>query len=329
MPRPPKPKRGRARRMDIDPKLPKTARKKEIWKAFSAKQTRQEREQTDGSDIDLVEDVEYKRGNDMRINIDPKLPKTHRQKTRRRITCAQYKEQENESTEESDITVEEVEEQIFDYEGTTTKRYRRGRPSLSSAGPMNEEQLKARKQELYRDKKEQDKKEEKEKQISESRKEAVNIRWEKEKERKKVHKIERCREELYGRLPGGFILQLDILSMVTPIFPDCSIESSRPCLTSRIGKSRLYESLASVKECLRCCPLANKLILVWACDLAQTEYEEFKSRGLRFRLDTDIPRELLIKEKADLIQKEVWGNTRRQDVRCLMLDSSIRVYKVC
>ena len=85
MPRPPKPKRGRARRMDIDPKLPKTARKKEIRKAFSAKQTRQKREQTDGSDIDLVEDVEYKRRNDKRINIDPKLPKAHRKKTRRRI----------------------------------------------------------------------------------------------------------------------------------------------------------------------------------------------------------------------------------------------------
>ena len=168
MPWPPKPKRGRARRMDIDPKLPKTARKKEIWKAFSAKQTRQEREQTDGSDIDLVEDVEYKRGNDVRINIDPKLPKTHRRKTRRRKTCAQYKEQENESTEESDITVEEVEDQIFDYEDTMTKRYRRGPPSLSSAGPMNEEQLKARKQELYRDKKEHEKKEEKDKQISEA-----------------------------------------------------------------------------------------------------------------------------------------------------------------
>ena len=202
MPRPPKPKRGSARRTDIDPKLPKTARQKEMRKASSAPKTRQEREQTDGSDIDLVEDVEYKRGNDMRINIDPKLPKTHRRKTRRRKTCAQYKEQENESTEESDITVEEVEDQIFDYEGTMTKR-RRGRPSLSSVGPMSEEQLKARKQELYRDKKEHENKEEKEKQISEARKEAVNIRWEKEKERKKVHKIERCREELYGRLPGG------------------------------------------------------------------------------------------------------------------------------
>ena len=65
----------------------------------------------------MVEDVEYKRRNDKRINIDPKLPKTHRQKARRRITCAQYKEQENESTEESDITVEEVEDHIFDYEG--------------------------------------------------------------------------------------------------------------------------------------------------------------------------------------------------------------------
>ena len=88
MPRPPKPKRGRARRMDIDPKLPKTARKKEIWKAFSAKQTRQERERTDGSDIDLVEDVEYKRRNDKRINIDPKLSKTARKKEIRKAFVA-------------------------------------------------------------------------------------------------------------------------------------------------------------------------------------------------------------------------------------------------
>ena len=117
--------------------------------------------------------------------------------------------------------------------------------------------------------------------------------------------------------------------MVTPIFPHCSIESRRPYLTSRIGKSHLYESLASVKECLRSCPLANKVILVWACDLAHTEYEEFKSRGLKFRLEMDIPRVILLKEKADLIQKDVWGNSRRQDVRRLMLDSSIRVYKVC
>ena len=129
-----------------------------------------------------------------------------------------------------------------------TERDRKGQPSLNYAGPMNEEQLKARRLELYREKKEHDKKEEKEKHISEARKEAVKIRWEKEKERKKVHNMERCREELYGILPGGFIPQLDILSMVVPSFPDCSIESSRPCLTSRIGKSCFYESLALVKE---------------------------------------------------------------------------------
>ena len=60
MPRPPKPKRGKARRTDIDPKLPKTNRKKAMRRPLSVPKTGQERELTDESDIDLAEDVEKK-----------------------------------------------------------------------------------------------------------------------------------------------------------------------------------------------------------------------------------------------------------------------------
>ena len=70
------------------------------------------------------------------------------------------------------------------------------------------------------------------------------------------------------------------------------------------------------------------MILSSACKLAITDYAKYKEQGLSFRQESHIPIEIVIKERTEAIKKEVWGNKKKEDVRRLLLDTTIRVYKV-
>ena len=155
------------------------------------------------------------------------------------------------------------------------------------------------------------------------RRSAAEKRWKSEEEKKKQCKPDKCDEEVPSLLPDGLAVKLDILSMVAPSFPDCPILSSKPCLANRSGKSTIYKQLKAVKACLISCPLANQVILSWACKLAITDYAEFKEQGLSFRQERDIPIEIVIKERTEAIKNEVWVNTKGEDVRRLLLDQGL------
>ena len=142
-------------------------------------------------------------------------------------------------------------------------------------------------------------------------------------------KVSSWKMELEGILPRCFEQQLIMLGMVSKHFPESSpIAIVNPGLIGREGKSEFYRKLQTVRKFLEPIPVKAELLLSWACDLALTDYEQFKAHGLSFSDERDIPVTVLIREKSENIKAEVWGNFRREDIRRLTLDHMIRVYQV-
>ena len=237
--------------------------------------------------------------------VDPKLTKVVRRKVLNKLS--------NQRKQDSD---EEKEER------------RRGRPPLTPATPMNRSQLKERMKTLNKEKRKEILEEAKQQTLAEKRRVAANARWKKNREKSKVHGVERCTEEVRSLLPPSFSGQLDLLSLLVPSFPECALTSSKPGLSQREGKSWMYEKLKSVKACLSSCPLANQILLSLACELALLDYDLFLSHGLAFKEQKDVPVLLLMRQASEKIKVEVWGESRRENVRHLTLDHAIRVFKV-
>ena len=137
-------------------------------------------------------------------------------------------------------------------------------------------------------------------------------------------KVSSWKMELEGILPRCFEQQLIMLGMVSKHFPESSpIAIVNPGLIGREGKSEFYRKLQTVRKFLEPIPVKAELLLSWACDLALTDYEQFKAHGLSFSDERDIPVTVLIREKSENIKAEVWGNFRREDIRRLTLDHMI------
>ena len=211
-------------------------------------------------------------GTPKKRNVDPKLPKVRRDKIVRKLKrpVADVVEEQNNNNDGGG----EVREKALEHVGEVSKERKQGRPSLSTAGPMNQDQLKERRKELNKARRDESKEKERQDEITNVRRSAAGKRWKSEEEKKKQHKPDKCDEEVLSLLPDGFAVKLDILSMVAPSFPECPILSSKPCLANRLGKSTIYKQLRAVKNCLISCPLANQVILSWACKLAITDYNE-------------------------------------------------------
>lgn len=221
---------------------------------------------------------------------------------------------------------EETEKEIG--EGKKKQKLKKGRPSLNAEGAMTENELKERRNELNKAKRKEETEDMKRLDLEVKRRNAVQKRWEKEREMKKVHGLVRCREEVRGLLPGGLHQELDLLSMVAAWRPVCPVLSTSPGLSSREGKTVQYERLAQLKTTLSSCPLADMVILSWARDLATMDFDLFLAHSLSFREPKDIPRLVVMRQAAERIMKEVWENNKREDVRGLKLDHAIRVYQV-
>ena len=193
---------------------------------------------------------------------------------------------------------------------------------------MNYDELKERRNEINKAKRKEENAGQKRSETAEKRRAAITKRWDKEREKKKVHCLERCREEVRGLLPGGRHQELNLLSMVAAWRPGCPVLSSSPGLSGREGKTLQYERLAQLKTCLSSCPFADRVILSWASDLATMDFDLFLACSLTFRDSKDTPRMVVMRKAPARIRKEVWGNTKREDVRGLKLDHAIQVYKV-
>ena len=265
-------------------------------------------------------------------DLDPKLSKRARALKVMKIYKEKKKEENNnDKTEGNNLTSDEEdteseEEEKNKREGKR-KKQKVGRPSLKERA-MTETELKEKRKELNKAKRQEEAEDKKRLDLEEKKRKAVNKRWDKEREKKKVHGLLRCREEVRGLLPGGLHQELDLLSMVAAWRPECPVLSTSQGLSGREGKTQQYERLAQLKACLSSCPLADRVILTWASDLANIDYNQFLACGLTFRDPKDIPRLVVMQQAATRIREEVWGNSRREDVRRQKLDHAIRVFKV-
>ena len=123
-------------------------------------------------------------------------------------------EKEDEEVEKEDESEEKEDDEVEKTEEKEQMKKKGGRPSLNPDGPMDEEELKKRRVHLNKEKRDKEKEEAKKKDISEKRAAATNSRWEGERRRKKVHTLERCREEVNSLLPSSFSSRLELLGMV-------------------------------------------------------------------------------------------------------------------
>ena len=85
-------------------------------------------------------------GTPKKRNVDPKLPKVPRYKEVRKLKCptADVVEEQNNNNDGGG----DVREKALEHVGEVIKKRKQGRPSLSTAGPMNQDQLKERRNEL-------------------------------------------------------------------------------------------------------------------------------------------------------------------------------------
>ena len=253
-----------------------------------------------------------KRGHTTSEELDPKLPKRNRNLILKRLQNEKRKKFEEKELKE------DIEE----------NKRNKGRPSLRPEGPMNENEPKERRKDLNKIMRKEEAKEQKMSDKEEKRRQADNIRWNNEREKKKVHSLVKCRTEMRALRPDSLRFDLDLFSMVVEWRQECPILSTSPCLSSRSGKTQQYERLQQLKSCFSSCPYVNKTILTWATDLATKNYDLFVARGLSFRDPMDIPRVVVMRAAEARIRKEVWSNTKRKDVWGLKLDIAIQVCKV-
>ena len=159
-----------------------------------------------------------KRGHTTSEELDPKLPKRNRNLILKRLQNEKRKKFEEKELKE------DIEE----------NKRNKGRPSLRPEGPMNENELKERRKDLYKIMRKEEAKEQKMSDTEEKRRQAANIRWNNEREKKKVVK---CRTEMRALRPDSLRSNLYLFSMVVVWRQDYSILSTRSGLSSHIGKT--------------------------------------------------------------------------------------------
>ena len=280
-----------------------------------------------------------KRGNKTDKIVDPKLSKVQRRRELDKLSHHQKNTQETSSEDEE-----------FKDDGAISTE----EENFEDKGSMNTEEKKERKRCLEKDRYYNKKEEKRQEDITDKRRSARNVQWknareeEAIKDKKKMEKQsrrddeskaessqtwpslrtrQRAQAELRGILPKSFPSQLELLAMSVGKFPKCRVTSSQPHLSCRDGKSVIYRQLKVVHEWLAACTFSDQIILHWACDLAVTDYNDFKARGLSFCEEKDIPLTVLTKEKAEQIRSHLWGNRKKEDVRQLTLEHAIQVYK--
>ena len=195
---------------------------------------------------------------------------------------------------------------------------------------MDYDQIKERMKQKYRERKEAEARES----LSKIRSAARSAQWDKRKRTNKISSRKDwvlLRDTLYGKLPEDKMMQIDILSKVVASFPDCGVGSTDPVVHTREKKTTVY---TKVNECIRflsdhcSTTIVNMILLHWAQTLCIHDYQDFAARGLFFEEEVDMPLTCLAQSKAQKIREEVFAPKRREDVRRLMHEFGIRVYKV-
>ena len=195
---------------------------------------------------------------------------------------------------------------------------------------MNYDQIKERMKQKYRERKEAEARET----LSKKRSAARSVQWDKRKKKNKISSQRDwvlLRDTLYAKLPDDKKMQIEILSKVVASFPDCGVRSTDPVVHDREKKTTVY---TKVKDCIsflsdHCSnSIVNMIILHWAQTLCIHDYQDFATRGLFFEEEVDMPLACLAQSKAQKIRGEVFAPKRREDVRRLMHEFGIRVYKV-
>ena len=182
----------------------------------------------------------------------------------------------------------------------------------------------------YREKKEAEARE----QLSQKRSAARSVQWAQRKKQKNISSKKDWvlhRNTLYAKLPDDKKLQVEILSKVVAAFPECGVGSKDPVIHGREKKTTVY---AKVKDCIaylsdHCSKsIVTMILLHWAQTLCLHDYNDFAARGLFFEDEADMPLSSLAQSKAQKLRGEVFAPKRREDVRRLMHEFGIRVYKV-
>ena len=153
-----------------------------------------------------------KRGHTTSEELDPKLPKRNRNLILKRLQNEKRKKFEEKELKE------DIEE----------NKRNKGRPSLRPEGPMNENELKERRKDLNKIMRKEEAKEQKMSDKEEKRRQAANIRWNNEREKKKVHSLVKCRTEMRALRPDSLRSDLDLFSMVVKWRQECPILSTSP-----------------------------------------------------------------------------------------------------